>query len=74
MLYRVSLRKAGPDHEHEQRHFEHGHARRSRPLADSQLDAVSGGIARSMPNGRIDVIKAMGNTKWGDVELQSSTR
>jgi hypothetical protein len=45
-----------------------------RPLADSELDAVSGGIVRSMPNGRTDVIKAMGNTKWGDVELQSSTR
>jgi hypothetical protein len=37
-------------------------------LADSELDAVTGGIARSMPNGRTDVIKAMGNTKWGYVE------
>jgi hypothetical protein len=45
-----------------------------RPLADSELDAVTGGIARSMPNGSTDVIKAIGNTKWGDVELQSSTR
>jgi hypothetical protein len=27
-----------------------------RPLADSELDAMSGGIARSMPNGRTDVI------------------
>ena len=43
-------------------------------LADCELDAVTGGIVRSMPNGRTDVIKAMGNTKWGDVELQSSTR
>jgi hypothetical protein len=34
-----------------------------RPLADSELDAVSGGIVRSMPNGRTDVIKAMGNTE-----------
>ena len=43
-------------------------------LADSELDAVTGGIARSMPNGRTDVIKAMGNTKWGDVEIRPSTR
>jgi hypothetical protein len=34
-----------------------------RPLADSELDAVTGGIARSMPNGKTDVIKAMGNLK-----------
>ena len=27
-------------------------------------------IKRSMPNGRTDVIKAMGNTKWGDIELK----
>ena len=46
----------------------------NRPLADSELDAASGGIARSMPNGRTDVIKAMGNTKWGDVEIRPSTR
>lgn len=26
-------------------------------------------IKRSMPNGKTDVIKAMGNTKWGDIEL-----
>jgi phage tail-like protein len=25
---------------------------------------------RSLPNGRTDVIKAMGNTKWGDIELR----
>ena len=37
-------------------------------LRDAELDAVTGGIARSMPNGRTDVIKAMGNTKWGYVE------
>jgi hypothetical protein len=43
-------------------------------LADSELDAVTGGIARSMPNGRTDVIKAMGNTKWDDVEIRPSTR
>jgi hypothetical protein len=42
-----------------------------RPLADSELAAVTGGIARSMPNGRTDVIKAMGNLKWSDVELSS---
>ena len=46
----------------------------NRPLADSELDAVTGGIVRSMPNGRTDVIKAMGNTKWGDVEILPSTR
>jgi hypothetical protein len=45
----------------------------NRVLADSELDAVSGGIVRSMPNGRTDVIKAMGNTKWGDVEIRPST-
>ena len=28
-------------------------------LADCELDAVIGGIVRSMPNGRTDVIKAM---------------
>jgi hypothetical protein len=27
-------------------------------------------IKRSMPNGRTDVIKAMGNTKWGKLELK----
>jgi len=41
-----------------------------RALVDAELDAVTGGIARSMPNGRTDVIKAIGNTKWGDVELK----
>jgi hypothetical protein len=35
-----------------------------RELTTHELDAVSGGIRRSMPNGRTDVIKAMGNTKW----------
>jgi hypothetical protein len=33
-------------------------------LADRELDAATGGIVRSMPNGRTDIIKAMGNTKW----------
>ena len=46
----------------------------NRPLADSELDAVTGGIVRSTSNGRTDVIKAMGNTKWGDVEILPSTR
>ena len=27
-------------------------------------------IKRSLPNGRTEVIKAMGNTKWGDIELK----
>jgi len=36
-----------------------------RELTSDDLDAVSGGIARSMPNGKTDVIKVMGNTKWG---------
>jgi hypothetical protein len=35
-----------------------------RELTTDELDAVSGGINRSMPNGRTDVIKAMGNAKW----------
>ena len=38
-------------------------------LDDLKLDAATGGIVRSMPNGRTDVIKAMGNTKWADTEL-----
>ena len=28
-------------------------------------------IKRSMPNGETDVIKAMGNTKWADIELKA---
>ncbi len=35
-----------------------------RELTTHELDAVSGGIRRSVPNGRTDVIKAMGNTNW----------
>jgi hypothetical protein len=27
-------------------------------------------IRRSLPNGRTDVIKAMGNTKWEDIKLK----
>jgi phage tail-like protein len=30
-------------------------------------------IKRSLPMGRTDVIKAMGNTKWGDIELKRGT-
>jgi hypothetical protein len=29
-------------------------------------------IKRSLPNGRTDVIKVMGNTKWDDLELKAS--
>jgi hypothetical protein len=39
------------------------------PRAD-ELSVISGGIKRLLPNGRTDVIKAMGNTKWDDVELK----
>ena len=35
---------------------------------DSESEAVE--IKRSLPNGKTDVIKAMGNTKWGDIELK----
>ena len=35
---------------------------------DSESEVTE--IKRSMPNGRTDVIKAMGNTKWGDIELK----
>jgi len=49
-------------------------ANKLQELRDAELDAVTGGIARSMPNGRTGVIKAMGNTKWGDVEIRPSTR
>jgi phage tail-like protein len=27
-------------------------------------------IKRSLPNGRTEVVKAVGNTKWGDIELK----
>ena len=27
-------------------------------------------LRRSVPNGRTDIIKVMGNTKWGDIELR----
>ena len=27
-------------------------------------------IKRSMPNGKTDIIKVMGNLKWGDIELK----
>jgi hypothetical protein len=45
----------------------------TRELTADELSVVSGGIKRSLPNGRTDVIKAMGNTKWGDSELHSGT-
>ena len=35
-------------------------------LSTDDLGTVNGGIRRSTPNGRTDVIKAMGNTKWDD--------
>jgi bacteriocin-like protein len=41
-----------------------------RELRDDELKHVSGG--RTIPNGRTDVIKVMGNTKWGDIELNRS--
>jgi hypothetical protein len=54
----------------------------NRVLADSELDAVSGGMLcldvedlnvgglhRSSPGGKTDVIKVMGNTGWGDITL-----
>ena len=40
-----------------------------RELRPEELAAVNGAIKRSLPNGRTDVIKVMGNTKWGDIEL-----
>lgn len=45
----------------------------ARVLRDDELDVVSGGeIKRSMPNGRTDVIKAMGNTKWAGDSIWES--
>jgi hypothetical protein len=38
-----------------------------RELTADELSVISGGIKRSLPNGRTDVIKVMGNTKWGDL-------
>ena len=35
---------------------------------DSESEVTE--IKRSLTNGRTDVIKAMGNTKWGDIELK----
>ena len=48
-------------------------------LTEAELDAVSGGFVSVqhgilVNNGSTDVIKAMGNTKWGDVEIRPSTR
>lgn len=37
-----------------------------RELSTDDLGAVNGGIRRSIPNGKTDVIKVMGNTKWDD--------
>jgi len=39
-------------------------------LPADELSIISGGIKRSIPNGGTDVIKAIGNTKWDDVELK----
>jgi phage tail-like protein len=35
---------------------------------DSESDVTES--KRTKPNGKTDVIKAMGNTKWGDIELK----
>jgi phage tail-like protein len=35
---------------------------------DSESEVAE--IRRSLPNGRTDIIKAAGNTKWGDIELK----
>ena len=35
---------------------------------DSESEVTE--IKRSMPNGRTDIIKAMGNSKWSDIELK----
>ena len=49
-------------------------------LSIGELDAVSGGFpavehgaigGRTGANGRTDVIKVMGNTKWSDHDLRS---
>jgi hypothetical protein len=40
-----------------------------RELSADDLGAVNGGVHRSVPNGRTDVIKAMGNLKWADLPL-----
>ena len=36
--------------------------RATNELRDDELQKVSGGITRSLPNGKTDVIKAMGNS------------
>jgi hypothetical protein len=55
-----------------------GHGTSWSELTEAALDAVSGGFlavvhgaigGRTSFNGRTDVIKVMGNTKWSDVEL-----
>ena len=43
---------------------------KSGDLAPRDGRGVKGGIRRSMPDGKTDVIKAMGNTKWSDIELK----
>jgi phage tail-like protein len=35
---------------------------------DSESEVAE--VKRSLPNGRTDIIKAAGNTKWGDIELK----
>ena len=40
--------------------------------APTHAPAAALAIKRSLPNGRTDVIKAMGNLKWSDVEIQRS--
>ena len=32
--------------------------------------AAPASLRRSLPNGRTDIIKAMGNTKWNDIDLK----
>ena len=44
-----------------------GSSRRRRASTPSPRSPRSSG---QLPNGRTDVIKAMGNTKWGDIELK----
>ena len=39
-----------------------------RELTMAELGAIC--VGRSAPNGKTDIIKVMGNTKWGDIELK----
>jgi hypothetical protein len=45
------------------------HRRRGTAEHDGGATEIAS-VRRSLPNGRTDIIKAMGNTRWGDIDLR----